>query len=219
MTTLARQTYFNDAPSITAVSLNTEFNNIVNQWNGHDMGALAWQKLNVAGTTTFNTAVYTWPSSLPSANSLLQSTSGGTLSWVSPKVVQTATGTSTTNFNTTSSSYQSTNLTGSITPSSASNKIQIIVSGNCAINNGLLTGVSVSIFRGTTDLSDGHGFIYFDANVTGTSSANGSCSYLDSPATTSATTYTVKIKNDDNTTTVSFGTSTRTQSIILQEVV
>jgi hypothetical protein len=88
MTVLARQAPFADPKSITPTSLDLEFRNIIDQWNRHDQANSKWQKistsgtLNVDGTTTFNTATYTWPAALPGTTSILQTTSGGALSWV-----------------------------------------------------------------------------------------------------------------------------------------
>lgn len=162
---------------------------------------------------------YTFPTAGPAASaSALLSTTTGTLSWFQLKIIQIITATSTTNFNTTSSTYQSTNLTASITPTSASNKILILVSGRLRTAAGLTSGVSLSIFRGATDLGSTTGFAYCDADLAGATIDSVGINYIDSPAIASSTTYTVKIKNDDNGTTVGFG-GTSTQSITLIEVV
>jgi len=46
-----------------------------------------------------------------------------------------------------------------------------------------------------------------------------SFTYIDSPATTSSTTYTIKIRSSDNATAVQFGTANSDWNIILEEIV
>lgn len=126
--------------------------------------------------------------------------------------------TSTTVFSTTSSTYQNTNLAATITPTSSSHRIKISVSGTLRNTNSALTTAFLSVKRGTTEISPANaGFIY----VGGTgpnAQGDGSFTYIDSPATTSSTTYTVVLKNSDNATTVKFG-ETGSQVIILEEIV
>ncbi len=46
-----------------------------------------------------------------------------------------------------------------------------------------------------------------------------SFTYIDSPATTSATTYAMQMRNTDNTTTLQAGDTNLTQIMILEEIV
>ncbi len=125
--------------------------------------------------------------------------------------------TNTTAFTTTSSAFQTTNCTGTITPTSSSHRIKITVTGTAR------TAVSanscyVTIARGTTDLSGGNGFVQA-VHTTATASEDPvAITYIDSPATTGATTYNVRIKNDDNTNTIGFGNGLTTV-MILEEIV
>jgi len=105
------------------------------------------------------------------------------------KVLQVVSATDSTQRSTTSTSFvtASNTLSVSITPSSASNKILILASScvRCQGDNGFYT-----IFRGATDLgaisNKGLAATYDGAvNV----EANIGINYLDSPSTTSATTY------------------------------
>jgi len=93
--------------------------------------------------------------------------------------------TSTGTVNTTSATYVTTGLTATITPKFSNSKILININGNL-YGNGVVT-----IYRNSTDLcSTAQGFMASSAtNVT-----TASWTYLDSPATTSATTYTAYIK-------------------------
>lgn len=93
-----------------------------------------------------------------------------------------------------------TNLTASITPTSASNRIMVLVTGAMRLtsvtpgNRGVAT-----IKRGSTDLSGGATLAQINAVINGgNDSAPCAMNYVDSPATTSSTTYTVYIANPDS---------------------
>jgi hypothetical protein len=93
--------------------------------------------------------------------------------------------------------YVDTGITATITPQSATSKILVLtsVSGVAKNNN---TGVSLRLMRGASEI------IVFEnqAGNDASSSFNliGTCStvYLDSPATTSATTYKVQFRSASN---------------------
>jgi len=111
------------------------------------------------------------------------------------KILQVVTATDSTQRTTTSTSFvtASNTLSVSITPSSASNKIFITVTGNLYIDANGGYGLA-TIFRGATNLGDA---TFGMASVYGASSTvigSMSMSVLDSPSTTSATTYQVYIK-------------------------
>ena len=131
------------------------------------------------------------------------------------QIVGTTTGTETS---TTSTTYVDTNLTASITPSSTSSKIYISLSGvvddDQATNN-----PQISLFRGATDI--------FSSTISGfaaTYSSSGrqassvGLAHLDSPSTTSSTTYTVKIKQPGGPNTVKFCAISTTASMVLMEI-
>lgn len=134
------------------------------------------------------------------------------------KVIQIITNTSTTSFSTTSSTFQTTNLSATITPTSSSNKILILAFSVAQNNNMSLTDNFMTIARGGTNIlgTNGQNNLSFSTNV---GKAPASFGYLDSPASTSALTYAIQIKSTDNTTTVSFGGTNQTQFIALVEVV
>jgi hypothetical protein len=113
-------------------------------------------------------------------------------SGVGGKVLQVITATDSTERSTTSASYvtASNTLSVSITPSSASNKIFIMVSG-CGYNDTDNKYFKSSIFRGATNLGTAEGmYNHYDSYGV---SLNFSMSYLDSPSSTSALTYQVYI--------------------------
>jgi len=69
------------------------------------------------------------------------------------KILQVVTGTTSTSFTTPSSSFQSTSLTASITPQSASSKIFVIASGSLSIDTGSAsTQAEATILRGATSI-------------------------------------------------------------------
>ena len=105
------------------------------------------------------------------------------------KVLQVVSGTDSTSRSTTSTSYVTTNLSVSITPSSASSKILVLISQNGVYKDGTGNGTDIEFRRGATSL----GTIAENAGGENSGSysigTGASTCYLDSPNTTSAITY------------------------------
>jgi hypothetical protein len=102
------------------------------------------------------------------------------------QVVMASTNTQTTNSTTTPAD---TTLTATITPSSATSKVLVLVSQNGVLGTTASNGVQLRLMRGATSILNFSGSLgYSQASSTRNDTA-ASCSYLDSPATTSATTY------------------------------
>jgi hypothetical protein len=100
-------------------------------------------------------------------------------------VLQVVQGTSVSQLNTTSTSYVATGLTASITPKFSTSKILVNINGS------LYGNMIATIYRNGVDIcSTAQGFM--SASTTQISPIG--YSYIDSPATTSSTTYTVYIK-------------------------
>lgn len=118
------------------------------------------------------------------------------------KFFQAVQSTSVSPVSTTSSTFTAvTGFAVTITPTSASNRVKITVNayGEC---NGVNNGLCVTLKRGTTELSGvTDGFVRF-GGVAASYIGGISFSYIDSPATTSATTYTVFFRSANNTNTV-----------------
>jgi hypothetical protein len=136
------------------------------------------------------------------------------------KVLQVVFGTTSSQTSTTSNGFTITNLTASITPTSTSNKVLVLACGDCQIAN-VSTSMFLTLFGGTgpANLGNAQGLATVLGNATNTQRVPVSLSYLDSPSSTSALTYSVRIRNGDNTTTVTFPSSnTPTCSMILMEV-
>jgi hypothetical protein len=132
------------------------------------------------------------------------------------QVVQTVVATA---VSTASTSYVTSSLNAAITPTLNTSKVLIIVS--MPFSNDSYPTSNFTIFRGTvagTNLAGATGFGQFKTGASTNPSFQlvFNATYLDSPATTSATTYTVGMKTDGGTV-VSFPSST-TGSITLIEV-
>jgi len=134
------------------------------------------------------------------------------------KIAQVVSATSATATTTTSTSYVTSGLSASITPSLASSKVLISVSG-VFYNNAANAEIYATLFRGTvagTNLATtaNTGFATVFPAVIG----NGSFTFLDSPSTTSAQTYTVGIRSAGGSATASWAHQSGTTVIILSEV-
>jgi hypothetical protein len=109
------------------------------------------------------------------------------------QIIQATTTTSTT---TTSTTYvDATNVTASITPATTSSKILVTISapGYCYLNGGNAK-LGAQIVRGSTSIAD-FGFILGTYHATDAAPRGMiSLSYIDSPATISATSYKLQIK-------------------------
>lgn len=118
---------------------------------------------------------------------------------------------------TTSTSMVSTSLNASITPSSSSSKVLVFVAGSAA-SNGLNQVAILSIFRSTTNLASAS-FTYHANPVSGLNNWQSvNMQYLDSPATTSSTTYTVYLMSSNASATAYLGTGANTNIITVMEI-
>jgi len=148
-------------------------------------------------------------------------------SWVSAlpastsAILQVVSANNNTGATTTSTSYQSTGLTATITPSSTSSKI-LIFAQTSGSSSSPATPATWTIFRGTvagTDLApntEGMSFIYSVANGEIRGKASGSI--LDSPNTTSAVTYTFAFRSTGGGGTVGTQYNGSLGNMILMEV-
>jgi hypothetical protein len=128
-------------------------------------------------------------------------------------VLQVVSSTANSTVSTTSTSYVTTNLSATITPTSATSKIFAIWT-NTVATGGASTGIYVTLYRGATDL----GATDFTGIVTSGNNYGLSFSYLDSPATTSSTTYTVYFKRTGVNTTVYANITGFISSLTLMEI-
>ena len=142
--------------------------------SGDTSGAVTLFAPAVSGTTTLT---------LPTANGTILTTgspqSGG--------VIQVVQSTSTTAFSTTSASMVATGISASITPKFSTSKILVRMTVQVASNS---NGAGIAIYRATTSIwspntFDGAGFYGIYPVII----CLNNLEYLDSPATTSSTTY------------------------------
>ena len=115
---------------------------------------------------------------------------------------------------TTSTSFVDTALTVSITPKYATSKVFVLYTGSAG-NNGAQESY-LTLVRNSTNLGNGNaGLMRLWFQGSGSYHFGGfSMSYLDSPATTSATTYKVQFRTDSGIVYVSGGNSTDTITVV-----
>ena len=110
-------------------------------------------------------------------------------------VLQVVSATIGTETETTSSSYIDTALTAAITPTSTSSKILVLVSQNAVIKSAGNGGVYGQLVRGSTVLAVLALNVAYTANTEQNRIGSGwTSNHLDSPSTTSATTYKTQFK-------------------------
>jgi hypothetical protein len=130
--------------------------------------------------------------------------------------------TTTTTTTTTSTTFVLTSSAATITPSSASSRIKITVSGCITANATTIGGSSfASIDRAGTNLGGAQGFSQGTSMVSSSATDDiypCAFTYIDSPATTSATTYTVTIRSSVSTQTTKWAQNAITAVIILEEI-
>ena len=146
-------------------------------------------------------------------------TTSGSIQMPAGHVIQTVQHSASSTNTTTSSSFVDTTCTGAITPKYSTSKILITVSGGMegTAGGGSTETSEWKLFRGSTQVeSSTHGKrIYMTANYYVPLHSV----FLDSPATTSSTTYTLKMKRAGGSGTVSWNRDgTQTWTLTLQEI-
>jgi hypothetical protein len=155
----------------------------------------------------------------PSALVLTNATGLSRAALPAGSVLQTVSVTYGTATSISSTSFTDTGLTASITPSSASNKVLVIVSNNVISQTQTTANrnYSLIIVRGATTLLTKL-WPSYAPTVDGYSeiSIDGSMLYLDSPATTSSTTYKIqgKVNNTASSTQLKLNSDGSAQSTI-----
>jgi hypothetical protein len=186
--------------------------------NGSTSGYTEIDAPAVAGSNTL-----VLPTGNGTSGQVLTTNGSGALSWGGAgKILQVVNATYSTETGSSSSTFADTGLTVTITPTSSSSKILVLVNqaGCWKVTNN--TYLFLRLLRGSTSIVDFERL----AGYTNSTAANaiGSCSlsYLDSPATTSATIYKTQFASGQNSTTVYVQTATASISsastITLMEV-
>jgi len=130
----------------------------------------------------------------------IQAPTGYDLQMPAGSVLQVVSATKTDAFDTTSNSFVDTGITATITPKFSNSKIYVTVQSSISNGEGIVG--MVQLLRGSTALSIGDSFSSatrcavasrgMHANETVPYTIN----YIDSPATTSATTYKIQVKTE-----------------------
>jgi hypothetical protein len=156
--------------------------------------------------------------------------SGGVPAWSTPagggKILQVVQATTTTSTTIASTTLTDTGITATITPTSATSKVLVMIASSSAQYRGSDSSYAgAKLLRGATNISDWFTGQWSGIAVTGgntevTLKHNQSIVYLDSPATTSATTY--KLQSSVSTTAgsanIEFQSGNAPSVIILMEV-
>jgi hypothetical protein len=158
-----------------------------------------------------------FPNADGTAGQFLQTNGSGVLSFAGGgKVLQVVNATTTTETATTSSSYQATTLTVSITPSNSANKV--LIQAQYVLNASTTDNwADTTLYRGASNLAGANGCVgvYVDASQI---HVPASITFLDSPSTTSSTTYTVRIRSRNNSGNTRFNADNFTASIVAMEI-
>jgi hypothetical protein len=192
---------------------------------GVDTRLKALQPGTTAGDLAYSSATANTNTRLPigTANQVLRVNSGATApEWATPspgKVVQIVTATTNTQVSNATTTHADTTLTATITPTSASNKVLIFISQNgLGKTGGTSLAYDLRLLRGATNIAFP---VYQGGIATGVADVYtnaASFAYLDSPATTSATTYKTQIKATSATFAVHVQYYNPDSSIVLMEV-
>lgn len=149
---------------------------------------------------------YTFPDALPASDKFFQSDSSGNVTFATAgKVLQVLQAVKTDTQTVTAGAMTDiASLSVSITPSSTSSKILIIANVGIGSNDGGAIRAGVQLVRDSTALNVGDAAgsrIQVGTSATGASStiASASMTFLDSPSTTSATTYKVQAMDINGT--------------------
>ena len=136
------------------------------------------------------------------------------------KVLQVVMGSTTTATYSSSTTLADTTLTATITPSLNTSKVLVLIAQNgvqkSAANSG--NGVVLKFFRGATDLGYFGGGSLYNAAAERLDSMSFGINYLDSPATTSATTYKTQFANRVSAAQVAVQDGNELSTIILMEI-
>jgi hypothetical protein len=156
------------------------------------------------------------------AGQILQVNAGATApEWAAPagggKVLQVIQATYATQVTNTTSTFEDTGLTATITPSAATSNILVLVSQYSEKSSeNSQNAIDLNLLRGATQVYINEFLLYTNSAVQ--SVALQSFNYLDSPNTTSATTYKTQFKNGANVSRVRVQAGAQTSTMILMEI-
>jgi len=135
------------------------------------------------------------------------------------KVLQVVSATFSTSTSNSTSTYVDTGLSASITPSSATSKILCMYYHPIRRSSGSANNkVSIRLVRASTTIHTSPDLLYTDVLAAHEADHSTHLSFVDSPATTSATTYKTTFANVAGTASVTVQVDSRTASLILMEI-
>ena len=136
------------------------------------------------------------------------------------RVLQVVQGTTSTSVSNSTSTFADTGLTATITPQSATNKILVIVAqqGGSKSAADAQNRIALRLMRGASAISTIAGSVGYTNTALQLRIATCTGVYLDSPGTTSATTYKTQFNNVANTAAVTFQVDSENSTITLIEI-
>jgi hypothetical protein len=148
---------------------------------------------------------------------------GGMISSLpSGSVIQVVNATNYVQNSTSSSTPSSTTIAATITPKFATSKILVLMNvSNVYCPAAVNSSIDLFIYRGASSIIQFGSEIGYKGGTSAASLQTASTAYLDSPATTSATTYTLYIARNDSSGTVyvnSANSALSTSSVVLMEI-
>jgi hypothetical protein len=151
------------------------------------------------------------------------STAATGIKWAAPagggKVLQVVNATYSTQTSTTSTTFADTGLTATITPTSATSQILVFVNQvGCHRNSGTNGALQLRLLRGATSIVTFEKYLGYNSGTVEINAGSASTTYLDSPATTSATTYKTQLATDLGGFTLAVQANGGTSTITLMEI-
>lgn len=224
----SKQYTFSPNTTILSSQVNTNFDDIGAVFTGLEAGTKSFTTLKIDDVNAAITPASAGATATSTANRLAQvinqiKTGFGLTNWYDTverkgQILQLVTATSTTSFSTTSTSFQNTNLSASITPTYSTSKIIVLACAGFRHNAAVSGQGYITLLRDSTNLAGSDGIVSTQANgadVWG----NGTVLFVDAPGDTSAHTYRVAVRTSSSSNTVAYGYSAnQTQFIVLAEV-
>lgn len=210
------------ATSVTTDTVAAETTNGDLSASGNGTGAVDLNKLKIASGSVVADAILdedTLSSDSATALATQQSIKAYVDALTTGKVLQVVSGTTTTQTDSSSTTWIDTNLTVTITPASTSNKVLIYASHGESYVPANSEYLGIRLVRGATPdvLSTFSGNLGSSAggamNIVG-----GSVAYLDSPSTTSATTYKTQFRRVSGSGTVQVQKNSSMSTIVAIEI-
>jgi hypothetical protein len=135
-------------------------------------------------------------------------------------ILQVVSNVTNTSVSVSNSTFVDTTLTATITPTSATSKILVLVSQNGMrkVSGQAADDIAIKLFRASTLIAQPAVYAAYTATSLNLYGLSCSLSYLDSPATTSATTYKTQIANPDGSGAVSTQSNNENSTITLMEI-